>query len=106
MRALGLGDDHQPAGVLVEAMDDARPSHAADTGKAGAAMGDQRIDEGAVGVSRRGMNDEAGGLVDDDQMCILKTNIERDRLSGRDRILSFGEEYDEILARPNPQGWV
>src|SRR5271169_3609345 len=106
MRALGLGDDHQPAGVLVEAMDDAGPSHAADAGKAGAAMRDQRVDEGAVGVSRGGMDDEAGGLVDDEQICILKTNIERDRLSRRRRILSFREKYDEILARPNPQGWV
>lgn len=54
MRALGLGDDHQPAGVLVEAMNDARPSHPADAGETGAAMGDQRVDEGTVGVSRAG----------------------------------------------------
>ena len=30
MRGLGLGDDHQPARVLVEAMDDARSANPAD----------------------------------------------------------------------------
>src|SRR5208283_5549837 len=67
-----------------------------------AAMGDQSIDEGSVQVARRRMDDHAGGLVDDDQMCILKADIERDRLSDRRRIFSFGENYDEILAAAHP----
>ena len=87
-------------------MDDARAPHAADAGQPGAAMRDQRVDEGAVGVPRRGMDDETCGLVDDDQMCILKINIERERLCRRRRILSIGEEYDEILAGPDAKGWV
>ena len=69
----------------------------------GAAMREQRVDQGAVGVSRRRMDDEAGGLVDDDQMCILKADIERQRLRGGCWVLRLGEEYDEILARPDPQ---
>ena len=51
----------------------------------GAAMGDQRVDEGAVGIARGRMDDQAGGLVDDDQMCILETDIERHRLRRRCR---------------------
>ena len=40
MRGLGLGDDHQPARVLVEAMDDTRSANPADPGQAGPAMAD------------------------------------------------------------------
>ena len=74
MRRLGLGDDDQPACVLVEPVHDARPAHPADPGEAGAAMRNQRIDEGAVRMSRRRVDDEPGRLVDDDQMCILVAN--------------------------------
>ena len=54
--AVGLGDDHQPARVLVEAVDDARPRDAADAGQAVAAMGDQRVDQraGVVAGGRDG----------------------------------------------------
>ena len=48
--------------------------------KAGAAMRDQRVDQRAVGIARGRVNDQPGGLVDDDQMCILEADIERDRL--------------------------
>src|SRR5579864_248188 len=98
MRQLGLGDDDEPARVLVEAVDDPRPAHAADPGKALAAMGDKRIDQGAVGIARRRMDHQPGGLVDDDEMCILKTNAEGDRLCSRCRILSLGQNYDKSLA--------
>ncbi len=65
-------------------------------------MGDQRVDESAVGISGGGMDDEACGLVDDDQMCILKADVERQRLRRRHRILDIGEQHEEILARPHP----
>src|SRR6185312_16762960 len=57
LRLLVLGDDHQSGGVLVEPMDDTRPLHAADAGEARAAMGKKRVDESAVGIAGRGMND-------------------------------------------------
>lgn len=66
-------------------------------------MGDQGIDEGAVRVAGGRMDDEAGGLVDDNQMCILETDIECQRLRRRRGILSVGDEHDKILARPDPQ---
>ncbi len=103
MRGLGLGDHDQPAGILVEAMHDARPAHAPDPGEARAAVSDQGIDKGPVRVAGGGMDDEPGGLVDDNQMCILETDIERHRLRRRRGILSIGDGHDKILARPDPQ---
>ena len=66
MRRVGLGDDQQAARVLVEAVHDARPRHAADAREARAAMGDQRVDERAGRIAGAGMHDEPGRLVDDD----------------------------------------
>ena len=98
MRRLGLGGDDKTAGVLVEAVDDPRPAHPADPQQAVAAMGDERVDERAVGIAGRRVNHQPRGLVDDDEMCILETDTERDRLRLRRCILRFGENYDESLA--------
>ena len=49
------------------------------------------------------MDDQPGGLVDDDQMCILEADIERDRLRCRRRLLDPGEDYDEILVASHAQ---
>src|SRR6266436_2026250 len=100
--SFGLGDDHQPAGVLVEAVHDARPPNSADSGQARAAMADQSVDEGAVRVSRRRMDNQSCGLVDDDQMFILEADLERHWLRGRRRVAILGQNYDEILAVADP----
>src|SRR6266404_3776933 len=97
VRGLGLGDDHQPAGILVEAMHNPRPADPADAGQTGAAMAEQGVYQRTVRVSWGGMDDHAGRLVDDDQMCILEADIERDRLRLRSRNLRLRENYDEIL---------
>ena len=74
VRLLCLGDDHQAAGVLVEPMHDAGSADPADAGQARAAMGQQRVDERAVGISGGRMDNHARRLVDDDQVCILKAD--------------------------------
>src|ERR1700730_5044683 len=99
---LGLGDNHQPAGVLVETVHDARPPDPADSGEARAAMADQGVDEGAVRVSRRRVDNQSCGLVDDDQMFILEADLQRHWLRDRDRVAILGQNYDEILAVMDP----
>src|SRR5262249_17027594 len=49
---VGLGDNHQTAGVLVEAMDDTRTLDPADAGEARAPVGNQRIEQGNRGGAR------------------------------------------------------
>lgn len=46
-------------------------------------MGDKRIDQCATRVARRRMDHQAGRLVDDNKIVILKDNIERDVLGLR-----------------------
>ena len=98
VRGLGLGNDHQAAGIFVETVDNARPADPADAGEAPAAMSEQSFDEGAVEVSGGGVHNHAGRLVDDDQMGILETDIEIDLLRGRRPIFNLRENYDEILS--------
>jgi len=100
---LGLGDDDKAAGALVEPMHDARSADPADAGQARAAMGQERVDESAVGVSRGGVDNHARRLVDDDQVCILKLDLERDRLCDRRGILNLRKNYDEMLVVPHAQ---
>ena len=83
MSRIGLGDDHQAGGVLVEAVDDAWSFDAADAGQAGAAMRDQRIDQSAGGMTRGRMNDKPLRLVDHDDRVVLVDDVERDRLALR-----------------------
>ena len=58
MGAVGLGHDHEAGGVLVETVNDARPRHAADAGKARAAMGDEGVHQRAGVMAAGGMDDE------------------------------------------------
>jgi hypothetical protein len=106
MGDLGLGDDHQTTRVLVETMDDTGPADPADPGKACTTMVDQRVYECTVWVSRRRVDNQPRGLIDDDQMCILKSDIQRDRLRYRRRIRLIRKDYDEILAAAYPRRWI
>ena len=79
--AVVLGRHHQPGGVLVEPVHDARPLYPADAGKAAAAMRDQRVDQRAGLMARGGMHHKALGLVDDDDVVVLVDDFERDGLA-------------------------
>jgi len=52
-------------------MNNARAALAANAGQAIAAMRDQGVDEGAVVIARRGVDDEAGGLIEHDQIGVF-----------------------------------
>jgi hypothetical protein len=106
MGCIGLSNDHQSARVLVETMDDAGPTNPSDPREPRTTMVDERVYEGAVKISRSGMNDQARRLVDDDQMCVLKADVQRDPLRGRGRILIIVKNHEEDLAATDPQRWV
>ena len=82
-----LGGDHDAGRILVEAVDDAGPSDAADAGESLAAMKEQGVDQrAALGAAGR-VDDEAGRLVDDDEVFVLEDDIERD-------VFRFGQRAD------------
>ena len=80
---VGLGHDQQAGRILVQTMDDSGAAHAANARQAVAAMGDERIDEGAGFMARRRVDHEAGRLVDDDEVLVLENDRERNVLALR-----------------------
>src|SRR5262245_60095343 len=58
-------------------MDNPWPPHPTDARQALAAMRDEGVDESAGLVPGRGMDDEAGRLVDDDEGVVLIDDVER-----------------------------
>ena len=103
MRLVGLGHHNNARGVLVKAMDDTRPAHAADPREAVAAMGEQGIDQGAGVMAGGGMNNQSRRLVDHDKGVIFVNDIEGDALRlghhvawrwyGRD---NMGSRFDPV----------
>jgi hypothetical protein len=87
-------------------VDDARPLDAADPGQARAAMGQQRVDEGAVGIAGRGMDHEPRRLVEHQQVRVLIDDGEIHRLRQRRIGDRLGQGEEEALSRLDPHRWV
>ena len=104
MGGVGLGGHHQPAGQLVEPVDDPRPADAPDPRKAGAAMGDQGVDQRPLRVPWRGVDHQAGLFVEHHHVLVLVDDRQRDVLAGGLRVGIFGDEYGENLAGFDPVG--
>jgi hypothetical protein len=79
MGGVGEGNDKAAAGVLVEAMDDPGALLAADAGEGGA-VGEQGVDERVARVAGGGVDDEAGRLVEDEEIGVLEKDVEGDVL--------------------------
>ena len=77
VRLVVLCDDEQSARVFIYAVNYPRACRAAYTRERIAAMCHQRIDERAVVISCRGMNNHALRLIDDDDIAVLIDDIER-----------------------------
>ena len=72
VRGVGPRDDEQAGSVAVEAVDNSRPILVT----AGRVEGEQPVDERAGVVTRTGMNHDAGGLVDNEQVLVLPCDAE------------------------------
>ncbi len=76
MGAVVLGDHHDAARILVEAMNDAGAADSAYARQAIATMIYKGIDQRSRPVAVAGVNDEPGGLVDHDEIVVLVENVE------------------------------
>ena len=76
-----LRDDHKPGGPTIEAVHDAWPELASHSAQVRQVV-QQRVHDRARGMTCAGMDDHAGGLVEDGEVTILVDDIERQRLAG------------------------
>lgn len=74
---IGLGDDQQTAGILVDTMDDSGALLAPDTRQVATEMVQQCVHKCPRGRTRRRMHDHAHGFVDHKQVGIFVENGER-----------------------------
>ena len=76
-------------------MNDSRPPDPAHARQAFAATSDQRMDQCAVGVARRGVDDEPRRLVNDDEVLVLVDDLKGQIFPDERRILRRrGHEFD------------
>ncbi len=82
-RRLVLGDHQEPARALVQPVHDAGPQVPCRIARIGAraleaAAREERVDQRAALVAARGVDDQAGGLVDDEEVGVLEDDGELD----------------------------
>jgi desampylase len=80
MRWVRLRHDKQPRCFLVDPVDNAGPRDAANARKTPGAMMQEGVDQCAVEIPCRRVNDQPGGLVDDKEMLVLEDDFERNVL--------------------------
>jgi len=98
MGGVGLGAEDDAAGVAVEAVDDAGPQLAVGRGE-GLCVGGEGVDEGAALVALGGVDDEVGGLVDDEDVLVLEQDVEGDVLGGDGGAFwEVGRDLDAVAA--------
>jgi len=75
MGSVTLGHDDDPAGFLVESVDDAGTSGSANRTQVVSAMVEESVDEGVVSSAVARVNDHARGLVDNNEVFVLVKDI-------------------------------
>lgn len=95
-----LGDDDAAGSVFVEAVDDARSGLSTDAGEV-VAMMKQSIDQGAVRVACGGVDDEARGFVDDEDVAVLIEDLQGNVLGDDFDGGGVGNSEGDLIARAN-----
>ena len=80
MGAVGFRGDKQARGLLVKAVDDARPLDPADARKTPGAVVEEGIDDGSGAHPPCGMDQHRGRLVEDEEVSVLVEDLEGDGL--------------------------
>jgi len=98
-------DDKAAGGVLVEAVDDAGALDPADAGELAFAMVQQGVDESAVGVAGRGVDDDAVFLMEDEDVFVFVEDIQRNVLRCGDVRDGLGEGEGDGVAGFHGVAW-
>ena len=97
MGKIVFGNDQQAAGVLIDPMDNPRPDHAVDPRKGIAAVRQQRVDQRSTRMSGCRMHHHSLGLIDHQQVRILITDIQWDRLRQNIQPNRFRQDHFDCI---------
>ncbi len=101
MSAVALGHDHDATGALVEAVHDARTLNPTNTRQGTFAVMQKRVDQCSRPIARRGMYNHASRLVDDDEISVLKQNVESNLLRLRNGFFGRWHGISNHISRRN-----
>jgi len=99
VRKIGFCGDQQSACILVDAVHDPWPPDTADPRQTVSAMMQQGVDQRSRPIARSRMHDQTGLFVDDDDMIVLKHDIERNILGLRTGVQWLRNNGLNCLAR-------
>jgi hypothetical protein len=99
MSFVALGGNQHTRGSSIQSVDDSRSLHSTNPGQV-VAMMKQSVNECSARVSRSGMDNHPGRLVDDDQIFILVENIESNCLGLERRLGEIRRRRVESVALP------
>ena len=103
--AIGSGGHDAATRFLVEPVHDSGTLHAAHSRQVSPAMVKEGIDEGAIGVACRGMDDQTHRFVDDDDVFVLMKDVEGNVLREKVRRLGVGKLHgDGVTGRDRGSG--
>lgn len=106
VRDIGLGNNEQSGRVLVDPMHDPGTSDTADARELACAMVQQCIDQCSIKVACRGVDNQAGGLLDNQEMFVLENDVERNVLWLIVRGLDLGHGNANFLLSTNLGGRI
>ena len=89
MGGVVLRDDQNAAGFLVEPMHDSGTFFSPNAGKI-FAVSEERVHQRVLLMAGAGMNNESGGLVQDEEIVVFEKNVEVHRLRLRVDLRNFG----------------
>jgi hypothetical protein len=97
MRSIILGDDHAPAGVAIQSVNNARSGHAANAAESALAMVEKRVDKRSPLMAGGRMGYHARGFVQHQEVLIFKQDAQRDGLGfGRGRSCGGPMDFDAL----------
>ena len=103
---VSLGDDKQAGSILVDPVDDARPSNAPDTGQPAGTVVKQRVHKCPVEIARGRVDDQSRRFVHHQQMLVFENDLERNVLRLIVRGLRLRNSEAEIFIPADFRGRV
>ena len=97
-----LGNDQEPGGSLVDAVDNAGALFPADAGETVAAVVQQCVDKRPVRMPRCGMHDHTTRFIDHNDVAVFKYNLQRNGLRDQFRVRNIGKGDKKAFAFCHP----
>lgn len=103
---ISFRDNKAAGGIFIEAMDDTGAFDTADARELAVAVVEKGVDESAIVVAGGWMDDHTVGFMEDDDVLVLKKDVERDILRGGDVRDGLWNDYGYSISGFHAVPWL